>query len=92
MVSVATAEEDAHVTTREDSVMTHAKAVEYRITRKLLQRHSPSCGRGKRSLAEHLIAALSGLAVLLLLGPYLQELLWALIAAGVVLSLGITDS
>ncbi len=69
--------------------MTAIRAVEYRIIQDLLQRRS---GRevtptGNR-WALRLVSIASLCAGMLLLGGVLQELIWALLAAGAALALG----
>ena len=68
--------------------MSTARMIEYRITRDLLRRRRPGSALANRQLAERLISAAAVIAGLLLLGSYLQELLWALLAGGTVLTLG----
>ena len=70
--------------------MTHARFIEYRITRDLLQRRegAPAVSASPHLPVEQLITATAVTAGMLLLGSYAQELLWALLAAAAVLTLG----
>ena len=70
--------------------MTTSRALEYRITRHLLRRQDRVRHRslGQRGLAERVITAAAVVAGAVLLGSVLQELLWALLAAATVLTLG----
>ena len=69
--------------------MTTSRALEYQITRHLLRRRElahrdhPAPG-----LAERVITAGAVVVGALLLGSLLEELLWVLLAAGTVLTLG----
>jgi hypothetical protein len=73
--------------------MTTSRALEYRITRHLLRRRDQVRHRSlsQRGLAERIITAAAVIAGAVLLGSLLQELLWALLAAGTVLTLGIKN-
>jgi hypothetical protein len=66
-----------------------AKALEYEITRQLLRRRE---GRASATRAgagiERLITGVAAVAAVVVLGSVFQELLWALLAAAVVLTLG----
>jgi len=68
--------------------MTAAKLIEYRITRQLLQRREEG-GRqqGVNPWADRLIAILAVTAGLFVLGSYLEELLWAVLAAATIFTL-----
>jgi len=68
--------------------MTASKAIEYRVTRQLLQRREVVKKRQLARLADRVITVTAVTAALFLLGSYLQELLWALLAASAVLTLG----
>ena len=68
--------------------MNTVRDLEYRITRQLLHRRERRAGAGRGGLAGRLITAGAMAATLLLLGSYLQELLWALLAGAAVLTLG----
>lgn len=71
--------------------MTAAKAFEIRIIRELISRRAGGAADAARRqplLAERVIAVLAATAGLFLVGSLLQELLWALLAAGTVLALG----
>jgi hypothetical protein len=70
------------------SNMSTVRHLEYRITRQLLHRREHQSALARGGLAGRLITAAAMVAAMLLLGSYLQELLWALLAAGVVLTLG----
>lgn len=70
--------------------MTAAEAIEYRITRQVLQRRSNKAGAvGFDTWADRLIAVLAVTAGLFVLGSYLGELLWVSLAAGTVVTLGL---
>ena len=68
--------------------MSTARFIEHRITRDLLRRRERASPGGSRQLAERLISVAAVTAGMLLLGSYLQELLWVLLAGAVVLTLG----
>lgn len=69
--------------------MTTSRAIEYQITRHLLRRREQSRrGHPSQGLAERIITAAAVIVGVLLLGSLLQELLWVLLAAGTVLTLG----
>jgi hypothetical protein len=69
--------------------MTAAKAIEYQITRQLLQRQQGvATGSDFNLWVDRLIAILATTAGLFLLGSYLEELLWAVLAAGTIVTLG----
>jgi hypothetical protein len=68
--------------------MTAAKLIEYRITRKLMQRREEGGDQSDSGLwADRLIAILAVTAGLVILGSFLEELLWALLAAATVFTL-----
>jgi hypothetical protein len=68
--------------------MTAAKLIEYRITRQLLRRREEGGEQqGSNVWADRLIAILAVTAGLFILGSYLEELLWALLAATTVCTL-----
>jgi len=69
--------------------MTTAKFVEYQITRNILRRREQDPRAGSGWLADRLIMITAVTAGMLLLGSYLQELLWVMLAAAAVLTLGI---
>jgi hypothetical protein len=69
--------------------MTTSRALEYQITRHLLRRRELARrGHPAPGLAERVITAGAVVVGALLLGSLLQELLWVLLAAGTVLTLG----
>lgn len=74
--------------------MTAAETIEYRITRRVLQRRAgePRAGEpraeGCDAWADRLIAVLAVTAGLFVLGSFLQELLWVALAAGTIVTLG----
>lgn len=72
--------------------MSTARFIEHRITRDLLRRREAGYPSGSGQLAERLITAAAVTAGMLLLGSYLQELLWALLAGAAVLTLGTRTS
>jgi hypothetical protein len=72
--------------------MTTGRAIEYRITRNLLRRREGLPEPTDSRLAGRVITSVAVAAGLLLLGSYLQELLWVLLAAGAVLTLGTRTS
>ncbi len=63
-------------------------AIEHRITRDLLRRRELRGRDMSPRIAERLITAAAATAVLLILGSYAQELLWAALAGSTVLTLG----
>jgi hypothetical protein len=68
--------------------MTASKLIEYRITRQLLRRRQEGGEQqGANVWADRLIAILAVTAGLFILGSYLEELLWALLAAATVFTL-----
>jgi hypothetical protein len=68
--------------------MTAAKLIEYRITRQLLQRRETVCEQQVvNPWPDRLIAILAVTAGLVVLGSYLEELLWALLAGATVFTL-----
>ena len=72
--------------------MTAAETIEYRITRKVLQRRSKKAASirgGFDTWADRLIAVLAVTAGLFVLGSYLGELLWVSLAAGTIVTLGL---
>ena len=69
--------------------MTTSRALEYQITRHLLRRRERArVGHRSPGLAERIITAAAVVVGALLLGSLLQELLWVLLAAGTILTLG----
>ena len=68
--------------------MTTVRCIEHRITRDLMSRREREPASQRTLLAERLISAAAVTAGMLLLGSYAQELLWALLAAAAVLTLG----
>jgi hypothetical protein len=69
--------------------MTTAKFIEYQITRNILRRREQHTQAASGWLADRLIMITAVTAGMLLLGSYLQELLWVVLAAAAVLTLGI---
>jgi len=68
--------------------MTAAKLIEYRITRQLLQRREEGGEQSGSSVwADRLIAILAVTAGLFILGSFLEELLWVLLAAATIFTL-----
>jgi hypothetical protein len=68
--------------------MTAAKLIEYRITRQLLQRREEDGEQSGSSVwADRLIAILAVTAALFILGSFLEELLWVLLAAATIFTL-----
>jgi hypothetical protein len=68
--------------------MTAAKLVEYRITRQLLQRRAEGgVQQGVNPWADRLIAILAVTAGLFILGSYVEELLWAVLAVATICTL-----
>lgn len=65
-----------------------ARALEYHIVQQLLRRRASREVAPPSPVAERLIAILAATAGVFLLGSLLQELLWVLLAAGTVLTLG----
>jgi len=68
--------------------MTTARFLEHRITRNLMQRRERQQPVTSGPVAERLITTVAVAAGMLLLGSYLQELLWVLLAGAAVLTLG----
>ena len=68
--------------------MTTARFIEHRITRNLLQRRERQRPASGSPVAERLIITAAVSAGMLVLGSYLQELLWVLLAGAAVLTLG----
>ncbi len=68
--------------------MATARLIEHRITRNLLRRRERSQRVSNGSVAERLITMAAVTVGLLVLGTYLQELLWVLLAGAAVLTLG----
>ena len=74
--------------------MTVARRIENQITRQLLQRREEGDGQsypidnpGANPLIDRLIAILAVTAGLLIVGSYLEELLWAILAATTAITL-----
>jgi hypothetical protein len=68
--------------------MTTARFIEHRITRNLMQRRERQQPVTSGPVAERLITTVAVGAGMLVLGSYLQELLWVLLAGAAVLTLG----
>jgi len=68
--------------------MTTARFIEHRITRNLMQRRERQQPVTSGPVAERLITTVAVAAGMLVLGSYLQELLWVLLAGAAVLTLG----
>jgi hypothetical protein len=68
--------------------MTTARFIEHRITRNLLQRRERQRTASGSPVAERLITTAAVTVGMLVLGSYLQELLWVLLAGAAVLTLG----
>lgn len=68
--------------------MTSARAIEYRITRDLMERDINFHAQRSHRCAEHLIAIVAAAAGLLLFGSYLPELVAAGVAGSAVWVLG----
>jgi hypothetical protein len=67
--------------------MTAAKLIEYSITRELLKRSAgASPSRGSSLWADRLIGVLAVTTGLLIMGSFIEELLWALLAAATLFS------
>ena len=73
--------------------MSNAKMIEYRITRQLLQRqHLLGEGNTRGGIwVERAISVAAVTAGLFVVGSYLQELLWALLAGGAIVSMGVSN-
>ena len=69
--------------------MDHSRALEYRITRSLINARPGSHVTPAFRVAEQLIKVLAATAVVALLGAVTPELLWAGLAASVVFALGL---
>jgi hypothetical protein len=72
----------------EEKAMTTARFIEHRITRNLMQRRERQQPLTSGPVAERLITTVAVAAGMLVLGSYLQELLWVLLAGAAVLTLG----
>ncbi len=68
--------------------MTTGRFIEHRITRNLLLRREREQLQGSGAWAEKLITLAAVTVGMLVLGSYLQELLWVLLAGAAVLTLG----
>lgn len=68
--------------------MTTARFIEHRITRNLMLRRERRQPVTSGPVAERLITTVAVAAGMLVLGSYLQELLWVLLAGAAVLTLG----
>ena len=71
------------------TVVSSTKALENRITARLVGKHRIDRGRHATGLAETVIRGLSVVAVTVLVGAQLPELLWAGVAASMVYALGL---
>lgn len=70
------------------STSTAARRIEHRIARKLLQRREGGFEQERITpWADRLIAVASATVGLLILGSYVEELLWAAVAAATVVTL-----
>ncbi len=69
--------------------MTESKRIETRIIRQLQQRGLPLAVSGQQAIvAQRTIQILAATACAFLLAAHLQELLWAALAGGTVLTMG----
>ena len=68
--------------------MASTRLIEHRITRDLLQRRDSEAPSGNGRWVERLITTTAVTAGMLILGSYAPELLWAMLAAAGVLTLG----
>lgn len=68
--------------------MTTARLIEYRITRDLIRKRELAPAARATARVERVITVAAVTAGMLLLGSYLQELLWVALAAAGVLALG----
>ncbi len=81
--------------------MTAAEAIEYRITRQLLARgqtptkaaNAPFHSAPPQTVnwTDRLIAILATTVSLFVLGSFLEELVWVVIAAGTIITLGVNE-
>jgi hypothetical protein len=69
--------------------MTTAKLVEYQITQQLLRRREIGRSSLQDRIVERTIRTAAIVVGMVLLGSYLQELLWVVLAAGGVFALGV---
>jgi hypothetical protein len=69
--------------------MTTAKLVEYQITQQLLRRQEGGRSSLQNRIVERTIRTAAIVVGMVLLGSYLQELLWVVLAAGGVFALGV---
>ena len=89
MVAAVRVVEDGGTLYERELVMSSTKALEYRITERLIGKRRIPPGGDNRRLAEFVIRGLAVVAVAVLVGVHLPELLWAGIAASVVYTLGL---
>jgi hypothetical protein len=76
------------MTTTATATATAAKRIEYRITRELVQRREGAAEQERITpWADRLIAVGAVTVGLLILGSYVEELLWAAVAAATVFTL-----
>lgn len=68
--------------------MTSARAIEYRITRDLMERHTGPGLEADLPVARRLICAAALAGAMLLFGSMMPELLGVLLASGVLVALG----
>ena len=71
--------------------MTTAKSIEYQITRQLLRQRAGVNEPVSTQVVNRVIRIAAATVAVVLMGSYSQELLWVLVAASTVLSLGIQD-
>ena len=69
--------------------MTSAKALEYRIAQQIMHQRNGIDSALPAKLVDRVIRIAASTAGLVLLGSYLQGLLWVVLAASAVLMLGI---
>ncbi|RLA48627.1 MAG: hypothetical protein DRQ97_03425 [Gammaproteobacteria bacterium] len=65
--------------------------MEYRITQQLLRRRGRVNEPVNARIANRIIKIAATTVAVVLMGSYVQELLWVLVAASTVLALGIVD-
>jgi ABC-type bacteriocin/lantibiotic exporter with double-glycine peptidase domain len=71
--------------------MTTAKSIEYQITQQLLRRRAGVNEQVNTQVVNRIIRIAAATVAVGLMGSYLQELLWVVVAASTVLVLGLKN-